>query len=324
MTLRPEIYLHWNMLRECNFSCNYCIVEATGGAPRKVDVSRIVQRLNRFNKTMLISFSGGEPFLIPNFTELCAALSESHLIRIDTNLSLDDACEKFLHVVNPDRVLEICFSTHVLEREKRGIGLDRLRSLVNRFQDKGFTMIGKFVAYPPLIERMENDIKFFESHGIRVLPSFFWGTYKGKSYPFDGGQLSYTHDDYERILKLNPRAETQIQKVRGSYCQAGCTAFTINWHDEVFMCDLIPKKLGNFFDEWQPFKKVIRCPKDYCNCPLNRAPSITSYPSNYPTEDILRKTLKERGAYSSLKSSLLTGRLPCILSRHGKSPITGK
>jgi|GEM_PF-713656 len=297
-----DIYIHWNITQECNFSCSYCVVNATHAAPKEIDVDRIIQRLNRSNKTLFISFSGGEPFMVPNFTELNQELTKKHRIRIDTNLSLKDECIKFANIINPDKVLEICFSAHVLEWEKRPNGLDELCCMVKMFQAKGFKMIGKYVAYPPLMERMEKDIDFFDSRGIKILPSYFWGVFNGKRYPVEDGRISYSEEELRLIEKLNPHVRTQLQKVRNNFCQAGCAAFTINQDYEVLMCDRIQKKLGDFFGEWNLLPKVVRCTKMFCTCPLNRAPSITLFRFDYPPVAILRKAISEKGTYSLLES----------------------
>ena len=47
----------------------------------------------------------------------------------DTNLSQRKTLERFKNLVNPEKVLEIVFSTHVLEREKRNLSLKKLRLL---------------------------------------------------------------------------------------------------------------------------------------------------------------------------------------------------
>lgn len=301
----PEIYIQWNMLRECNFSCNYCVVKATHKIVQEVDIPKVVQRLDKLNKTLLIGFNGGEPFLIPNFTELCLELTKRHFIRIDTNLSLSNACKKFVNTINPDKVVEICFSTHVLEREKRGNDLKELCLLVKMFQEKGFKMIGNYVVYPSLITRMEEDIKFFDSQGIKVLPSLFWGIFNGKSYPLSEERISYSKEGMQLITKFNPYVKTQLHNIRKSFCQAGCAAFTINQKYEVLACSGISKKLGTFFEEWHVFRKVIRCPNQYCLCPPNRAPAVTLFPNNFPTTSMLQKAISEKGVYSFFMSFIL-------------------
>lgn len=52
--------------------------------------------------------------------------------------------------------------------------MNELCSSVKMFLEKDFKMIGNYAAYPSLMVRIENDIDFFDSHGIKVLP-YIWG-----------------------------------------------------------------------------------------------------------------------------------------------------
>jgi len=306
--LKPDIYIQWNMLRECNFSCDYCIVNATHGIVREIDIPRVVQRFDKLNKTLLIYLTGGEPFLIPNFTELVQELTKKHFIILSTNLSVVNACKKFLNTIDPGKVLEIVFSLHILERKKRGDDLNELVQLVKMFQEKGFKITGNYVAHPSFIGRIEKDIGFFGSHGIRILPEFFWGTYNGKQYPVNKGRISYSKKDFELITKFNPDAKTQLYNIRNSFCQAGSAGFAINHNYEVFMCNLIPKKLGDFYGEWHVFQKVIRCINKYCNCPLNGGGAGAAAAVDKAAKGVLHRAISEKGTYSLFKSyRMITG-----------------
>jgi len=297
-----QIFLLWNILRECNFSCVYCVAKAAKGSVSPIDIGKVMERFNRLDKPLLIHITGGEPFLIPNFTELMEAVTKRNRIRLDTNLSLHEASRKFVETIDPDRVLEICFSTHVLEWEKRKNGLNQLFSNLEMFQRKGFKMIGNYVAYPPLMKRIQNDINVFKSYGIKVLPTFYWGNYNGKSYPIQGDRISYSNDEFELLKMLNPSITSHVFKTKGTYCQAGSSAFSINPEHEVKPCASIQKILGSFDDDWKTFDKVIKCPLKYCLCPVNRAPAVTLYPDDFPTNSLLSDAILEKGVYSQFRS----------------------
>ncbi|MCQ9207055.1 MAG: radical SAM protein, partial [Omnitrophica bacterium] len=250
--LNYDMYIHWILLEGCNFSCTYCYAHPRKGLPPKIDILRVIQRLDKINKVILFTFTGGEPFLISNFTEFIHELTKKHYVRIDTNLSLKKPCEKFMNTVNPKKVVEITFSIHVLEREKRRMSLQDLCLLVKKFQKKGFRMIGNYVAYPPLVKRLKRDIEFFKSQGLEILPTLFHGCYGSKTYPInDRGALAYSENDMQLISAMNPYAKIVTFKSKNKPCQAGVTAFVINHKYEVFPCLMMRKKLGNFFGEWK-------------------------------------------------------------------------
>ena len=206
-----------------------------------------------------------------------------------------------MDTIDTERVLEICFAPHVGERERLKLDLNELASLIKEFQERGFRMIGNYPAYPPLLGRMEKDIEFFKSQGIKILPSFFWGIFNGKEYPMHRGRISYSKEEMELIERLNCNVKTQLRRTKNDPCLAGCSAFTIK-NNELFVCDRINRKLGDLFGEWHLFSKVIRCPMNYCTCTLNRAPAVTLFPTDYPAETMLKRTVSERGVYSPSES----------------------
>ena len=297
------IYLHPSFV--CNFDCVYCGQHNNRKELlRELEIGKIIQRLAKFKKTFLVSICGGEPFLIPNLTEFVLELTRKHYVRIDTNLSLAEAIRKFANIVNPDQIVEISFSVHILEREKRNINLLELVSLVKELQGKGFKMIGNYVVYPPLINRLEQDMDFFNSQGIKVLPILFVGTYNGKQYPSRGGTPSYSKAELGLITRFNPYAIIPLCSPRNEFCQAGCTAFCTNDKFEVFPCPTMQKcnesKLGDFFGKWEIFPKVIRCPKSYCTDQYNKTfvCSLDRFNMSY----LQLKAISEKGICSSVQS----------------------
>lgn len=123
----------------CNFDCLYCRQHTQDRLKaHPFEIERFMQRLEQSERTFLVTISGGEPFMIPNFIEFAEELTKTHYLRLDTNLSLTEKCRQFAQTIDPERVVEIVFSTHILEREKRKIDIMELVGLVKEFQAKGF------------------------------------------------------------------------------------------------------------------------------------------------------------------------------------------
>ncbi len=257
----------------CNFDCLYCrqhTQDRVKGHP--FEIERFMQRLEQSGRTFLVTVSGGEPFMIPNFIEFAEALTKKHYLRLDTNLSLTEKCRQFSQAIDPERVVEVVFSTHILEREKRKIDIMELVGLVKEFQAKGFKMVGNYVAHPLLLGRLEKDVEFFGSHGIKVLPNLFRGSYRGKIYSRGWVKTAYSRKELELIARLNPLALLPLQSPHGKPCQAGCAAFYMDENYEISPCLMLRRiiKIGKFFGEWGLFSKVIRCPRIVCTDQYNR------------------------------------------------------
>ena len=297
------IYLHPSLV--CNFDCVYCGQHNNQRESLKeLEIVKIIQRLDKFKKTFLVSICGGEPFLIPNLIDFVFELTKNHYVRIDTNLSLTENIRKFASIINPNKVTEIVFSVHILEREKRQLDLQELISLAKELRGKGFKIIGNYVVYPPLINRLEKDMNFFNSQGIKVLPILFVGTYNGRQYPLHKGIPSYSKAEIELIARFNPYSTIPLYSPRNDFCQAGCSIFCVNDRFEVFPCLTMQKckesKLGDFFGKWKIFPKVIRCPKDYCTDQYNKTfvCSLDRFNMSY----LQLKAISEKGICSPLQS----------------------
>ncbi|MBD3245592.1 MAG: radical SAM protein [Candidatus Omnitrophica bacterium] len=291
----------------CNFSCVYCGQHC--GDPRSVktlDIGRIMQGLDRFGRTLLVSICGGEPFLIPNLIEFVQEVKRKHYVRIDSNLSLTDRCRTFLDAVGPERITEIIFSVHALEREKRGLDLMDLIVLVKEFQAKGFRMAGDYVTYPPLFSRLEKDIDLFRAHGIKVMPVLFCGEYQGRNYPFHQGSVSYSKEELDLVFRYNSLAKIVLHNPHGEYCQAGCTAFCLNDRYEVFPCLSMlirnTNKIGDLFSGWRTAPKVIKCPMHYCADQYNKTFMCTL--SQFNLAYMQLKAMRDRGVLSERESAV--------------------
>ncbi|MDE2223547.1 MAG: hypothetical protein KGK03_10815, partial [Candidatus Omnitrophica bacterium] len=198
-------------------------------------------------------------------------VTQKHYLRVDTNLSLTQPLRRFAHTIDPAKVVEISFSTHIQEREKSKIDIMGLVNLVKEFQAKGFKIYGNYVAHPALLGRLENDINFFASHGITVLPTLFQGYYKGKLYSLDRASTAYSSGELELIGRLNPLALLILESTYRKPCQAGCTTFWMDENYEISPCFMMRKtvKLGTFYGDWGLFPKVIQCPRKVCTDQYN-------------------------------------------------------
>jgi len=302
--IKYDMHINWMLTDKCNFSCIYCCANAKKGIPKPIDIPRVMRQFNGLQKTLLITIGGGEPFLVPNFVELVQALTKKHYVRIDTNLSLKGRCEEFLNKIDPKKVIEITFSVHTLERKKHGISLRETSSLVKKFQKKGFKIIGNYVAYPPLLKRMKRDTSFFNKRGIDIFPTFFWGKYHGKNYPFNNGRISYEDKWQDSITSINPYAKIAISSSRNKPCIAGTAAFFIDHRGNVYPCPKLQKKLGTLYRKWKSFAKIIRCPMKNCPCPFNS--NFAASPDTAYQIILLNRQLRKYETYSMLESLIFT------------------
>ena len=181
---RPVIdYLTWNVTKACNFRCKYCYfppedAPGTTGLP----VQKITEFLDGTGREWVIGLTGGEPFILPDFVELCRGLSKNHRLEIDTNLSLGRRIREFAETIDPDRVKDLYVALHIEERERRN-GVREFVENVRLLMEKGFHVSVNYVIHPTLIRRYPADREYFLERGIRILPRPFKGVYEGVVFP---------------------------------------------------------------------------------------------------------------------------------------------
>jgi MoaA/NifB/PqqE/SkfB family radical SAM enzyme len=258
-----DAWLHWNISSQCNFDCNYCF----GKTPfikqtiNSIDVKKLIKTLNQNNKIFRISFTGGEPFLIPNIVDACASITERHFISLNSNLILP-GIEKFAKLILNERVLFIHASLHIEELIKTNL-LNRFIGNFKLLRECGFNIFSEAVADPSLLE---TDIifirKYLDEHNISFSFGPFIGFKNGKRYPEE-----YTHNELALFRLQNEDFNKFKQK--GSICNAGFNAAVVYPSGSVHSCFQLKEKLGNIYEMINFKNEPAICPAGRCDCPLN-------------------------------------------------------
>lgn len=277
-----DVEADWTLNTLCNFKCVYCFEHSKSEHPAvgKIPVWEIIEFFDNTGLTWLTHITGGEPFLYPDFVDLCLGLTSKHFISVNTNL-----CSKnvfvFAKSVNPSRVSFVHCGLHIIQREKENL-VDDFIAKVLFLNDKGYHTFVSYVMYPPLFKRFEKDYEFFNSKGIVILPKAFRGIYEGKRYP-----ESYTLEEKKRFvhystealdrsgylasdekptidLSLDPRILKGIPDFRGKYCLAGKSFVSIKPSGIIYRCGE-KHVLGNLFEsKLALFDQARKCDDHYC------------------------------------------------------------
>jgi len=263
------------MTRRCNFDCPYCFRKSTpkdkqikDSVPAGFDADLIARRFDETGKSWLIYMTGGEPLLYPDFVNLASALSRNHYLSMSTNLSTSNAFD-LADSVKPERFYNIRANVHITEREKANAGLSEFLRRFLHFQTLGFDIRLVYVAYPPLLGRIEKDLESFREKGVKKIElKIFQGKFEGKRYPRD-----YTGRERDFLIKAGlSDYEKHILESRvsflGKICRAGIHGFSMDPAGRVTRCNTFAENYGNLFDgTFQPAKSPRRCPARKCVCP---------------------------------------------------------
>lgn len=277
-------FVNWFITEKCNFSCEYCsIVNPRGFRKLLHNIKKIFKRsstrrfdiydeldgiLARFSATGMkftFGFTGGEPFVYPRFRQICSRIIEhdDFMIALDTNLAIGDI-RKFMDTVPPEKIDYIFASTHILERERVGGGLDRFLDNVQILKERGYPVDVNYVMYPPLFDRVESDYQRCLDRGIDLSIKPFKGVYEGRKYP--GG---YTREQ-KKIIRSPSCGGAEGSMGPASYfglnCRAGRNLIRVLSNGDVVRCAGDFNLLGNIFTGFELYESPRPCIAKVCPC----------------------------------------------------------
>jgi acyl-CoA thioesterase-1 len=176
---------------KCNYKCPYCYYVGLWN-PTDAFFGTIEQWHRAFkqsfgNQSLVFYLAFGEPSIGSNFFDvLDMAFSEPDWqVRMTSNIAgpIQDIVKTPLA---RDGRLHINASFHPLAIERR-----RFLETALLLRDNGIEVPVVYVAYPPFLDRLEEDIEDFANHGFVVHLRRFQGRFKGRVYP-------YAYTDQER------------------------------------------------------------------------------------------------------------------------------
>lgn len=255
----------WHLTNRCQFNCVYCHPQIKRVLnvikSEEPDIEMVCKRFDDIGPSAIL-MSGGEPFLYPNFVELCEKLTQKHHIAINTNLLSDDVY-RFAKTVPSNKVARIVAAIHILERERRGYSLEDFVDKLTVLQDNHFDAVALYVLYPPLLSRAKKDIEYLTSIGCRnIQAKVFKGVYNGKVYP-----AAYTDVEKELITELSGTYQfnsdylTSSLSFEGELCTAGMSSFKVMVDGTVHRCATVNNDhLGNLYDgTFTRYTEPMRC-----------------------------------------------------------------
>ena len=272
--MKRNVKITWHLNRGCNFNCSYCYVRnmknkmSMLGHDWKEDLAAFKRIHNKYG-IECITLSGGEPFVYPNFVELCEGITKFTSIYINSNCSTNNVYE-FADKINPKKVKEIHISLHLGERKGYGELVDKIHYLIS----KGFNVYLSQVMHPNLIGAFKNAREFFLEEGIELNPKVFEGEYHFKEYP-----NAYSKKDREYILEVAHECGVSQRQSHfrsmvhgqlsweGHICNYGYDGMIIKYNGDAYRCHGCTTYLGNLYEgDIELFDKAERCVFPICKC----------------------------------------------------------
>jgi MoaA/NifB/PqqE/SkfB family radical SAM enzyme len=258
-----DAWLHWDVTKRCNLDCEYCFGKITDASIKvhSIKIEQLLSTLDNTNKTFRISFTGGEPTMIPNFVEACKAISAKHFISFNSNL-ISNNMKQFATEIAVERVLHIHASFHYDELFRKNL-LEKFVVNYNLLRDAGFNIYAEAVAYPEFKNDLLTIKKFTDKNSIKLNFAPFYGTFNNDVYP-----ESYSNEDLDLFNIRKSDISSYAQK--GELCNAGHNVAVVFSNGNVYPCHQIKTKIGNIYEGIDFDTGLVNCPSKKCGCPLNK------------------------------------------------------
>lgn len=253
-------HLMWNMTRRCNFQCRYCYFpHETAPVEPVVPAATLLDFLDATGEEWVVGMTGGEPFLYPDFVELCHALSRRHRISIDTNLSISRLVRDFARQLDPARVHDLYIALHIEERRRKGL-VEAFVEDILLLRERGFHLTVNYVVHPQLVAAFRQDREWFEARGVPITPRPFKGFFEGQEYP------NAYNAEARAVFAEFPRAGRKMAfNFQGVPCRGGRALLRLEPDGQLYRCSGEKRDLGNILTdprrlEWDEPCRARRCP----------------------------------------------------------------
>lgn len=256
--LKIDTIVDWILTERCNLNCYYCLQNAD---TRKAECGPVdYSFVENLDKSVLFHLTGGEPFLVPNLSDLCNTLeSKGQHISMNTNLTLP--VSQFVKEVRPDRFLFINASVHYPYRK---LHMEPFMRHYRELREAGFFVYSTVVMLPDEFEGISDFIMEYQDKDLILLPKLIRGLERGKRYPeaYTGLQNAkmkelvvsaienMTSDDREKFriacennVSIDNWWEADTRTIGGTRCFDGARYIRITEAGDIIYCD--GKTLGN-------------------------------------------------------------------------------
>jgi organic radical activating enzyme len=248
-----KTFWNWDIHYACNYRCSYCFLagkwDTASEANRYPGIDKWIEVWGRIYEKYgdcHIHFSGGEPFMYPNFFEFISYLSNKFTLEFTTNLTFD--VPYFIKKIKPESAkLNLSFHPEFADFDK--FLKDTLLLKRNKF-----SVYVSFVAYPPHLKMMSGFKNKFNEKEIDFIIQLFRGNYGQQTYPdgyteldkdllkLCGAELLVNKDIFDYHLK-NKQEERKLCRMGQAYGKIYASA------DVHRCCSTGVRKIGNLLND---------------------------------------------------------------------------
>lgn len=229
--LTPEPSLEWIITDQCNYACTYCFQRKYAAGQHCSDdtIDAVSKLLGTLPGSWHVKLIGGEPFLHPRFSDICAGIIKAgHRITTTTNLSLPIRVLERVIDTCGDRLDRVTASLHIDEVGsvddfiERVVAFDARRNRATAFSVVTVLVQEHFEQLKEIERRLSEKGITLSYQPLRV-----------------GGKYIRYSDEFEEFLREKSVRKTEAirhKKLFGTLCHTGELFFKIEVNGDVVRC----------------------------------------------------------------------------------------
>lgn len=207
--------VEWNLGKRCNYNCSYCGNELHDKTSQHMSMDVFKNTIDQIkagsDKKIKISFTGGEPFVNPNFVDMLKYAKENgvHRCSVTTNgsppMKIYEKALPYLHYVVISYHFEFAYHEKVINN------IVAIHKLIEQYKESGdykgmhvhiMFLPGKLNECIEIINELDaNDI----TYTIRKIRPRVNEERTGWHRPFEDGMLGY-HPKFKEIARFEAEA----------------------------------------------------------------------------------------------------------------------
>ncbi|MEY4332575.1 MAG: hypothetical protein RLZZ196_1313 [Bacteroidota bacterium] len=274
---QKSIKIEWNLGKRCNYNCSYCPSEIHDSTSPHTDIEIIkstIDKLVAIDKPIRLSFTGGEPCVHPDFSEIVRYAKHNGVSWISVTTNGTRPYEFYSSLP----VDQYVFSIH-MEYDWRRV-FNTVESMVDLSNKK---IIAQIMAHH---DHMDGVLQLRARCLLASIPNTIrrirWT--QGDHDLFD--DMRYHPDDLawikeqeatvegncviddKQVIHANDVIKLHLNKYKGWTCSAGIESLMINWDGEVHRATCrVGGSLGNIYeDSFVAPIEPVTCDRNFCTC----------------------------------------------------------
>lgn len=277
-----SVKIEWNLGKRCNYDCSYCPSSIHDNTSKHTDIrvlTETVDKLLFIDKTLRISFTGGEPTVHPMFEALVGYIRSKNIkyISVTTNGTRNS---KFYNSLPVDNYV---FSIHFEDPWRRVA-----ETIVETYNNGSKTIQVNLMAHPEHLDQVIECSQYLEQHNVPyVVRRIRWT--EGDHDVFDDSRydeagfrwimskeaqvkpntfIHYNDPRDMKILHSNDVIKLHLNQYKGWTCNAGLESLMINHDGDVHRATCrVGGSLGNIYTGTFTIPtQPITCTRNFCTC----------------------------------------------------------